>query len=517
MWSLSLCAGLVSSVLLLSGSALGPAARQTQPELARAHAARALRCDETLTHNTSAEHWLTACVRSRPLAALLAVQPPSARFLAGWAPAAPSAPARALHHSDAFLQCALAVVLTTTESYHLFSENEVRHGFEEEHRNRILRTFVRNVYRYHRNEIFAAVRNEYTDWEKPIQHPINIRDATLEALSDAAVGAPALRLAQLHARRGAPTYLAHFAHQTRDADYPQRLGSVSSESLPYFLGLPLVGGMPFYPRNYSRGDVSVAESTVQLLAAFAKTGDPSPKPDDRHEAPVSWPRYELSTQQYLSIGSKIRVKSHYRGHKMALWLHLIPQLHRPGAARSHHQFRAPHPDMFAGDILPELYTTSAALEDEESAEELEELDEVEAPGVEECSPSPPALAALPPPANPSSTPQDSNLAADTQYYRYTAALGVTLGAGCGLLLLNVLVFTGIYLQRGRRRARRPARHGSSRSRHTGCELGAVCSPRKSTLKRSSELELKERQDSSSGAPTLHPPAKKRVQIQEISV
>ncbi|VVC89196.1 unnamed protein product [Leptidea sinapis] len=209
---------------------------------------------------------LTACVRSRPLAALLAVQPPSARFLAGWAPAAPSAPARALHHSDAFLQCALAVVLTTTESYHLFSENEVRHGFEEEHRNRILRTFVRNVYRYHRNEIFAAVRNEYTDWEKPIQHPINIRDATLEALSDAA-----------------------------------RLGSVSSESLPYFLGLPLVGGMPFFPRNYSRGDVSVAESTVQLLAAFAKTGDPSPKPDDRHEAPVSWPRYELSTQQYLSI------------------------------------------------------------------------------------------------------------------------------------------------------------------------------------------------------------------------
>lgn len=80
---------------------------------------------------------------------------------------------------------------------------------------------MRNVYRYHRNEIFAAIRNEYTDWEKPIQHPINIRDATLESLSDAAVAAPALRLAQLHARRGARTYFAHFAHQTKDADYPQ--------------------------------------------------------------------------------------------------------------------------------------------------------------------------------------------------------------------------------------------------------------------------------------------------------
>lgn len=80
---------------------------------------------------------------------------------------------------------------------------------------------MRNVYRYHRNEIFAAVRNEYTDWEKPIQHPINIRDATLESLSDAAAAAPALRVVQLHARRGARTYFAHFAHQNKDADYPQ--------------------------------------------------------------------------------------------------------------------------------------------------------------------------------------------------------------------------------------------------------------------------------------------------------
>lgn len=34
---------------------------------------------------------------------------------------------------------------------------------------------------------------------------------------------------------------------------------------------------------------------------------------------------------------------------MALWLHLIPQLHRPGAAPRHHQFRAHSADMFAGE------------------------------------------------------------------------------------------------------------------------------------------------------------------------
>lgn len=79
----------------------------------------------------------------------------------------------------------------------------------------------------------------------------------------------------------------------------QRLGSVSSETLPYFLGLPLVGGLA---RNYSRGDVSVAEACVTLLAAFAKTGVPSPKSDDHQETALSWPRYELNTQQYMSIG-----------------------------------------------------------------------------------------------------------------------------------------------------------------------------------------------------------------------
>ncbi|XP_063891419.1 neuroligin-4, X-linked isoform X1 [Helicoverpa armigera] len=477
--------GLVSRVLLLSGSALSPTALAPDAALTREHTAQALRCTPETSND---DNWFVECIRSRPLAALLAVEPPRARFLAGWAPAVPRdpgapglAPTRALHASDAFLDCALAVVVATTESYQFFSEEDIRHGFEEEHRNRILRTYVRNVYRYHRNEIFAAIRNEYTDWEKPIQHPINIRDATLESLSDAAHIAPALKLAQLHARRGAKTYFAHFAHQSKDADYPQRLGSVSSETLAYFLGLPLVEGPQGASRNYSRGDAAVAESAVALLAAFAKTGDPTPRADDRHhEGAPNWPRYEMNTQQYLSIGTKLRVKSHYRGHKMALWLHLIPQLHRPGAAPRHHQFRSIHPDMFAGEIFPELYTSTSTLEDAEDSTEAEE----EAPA-EECEPSPsprPALSA------PQPQPKEEELTnLDSQYYSYTVALGVTVGAGCFLLALNVLVFAGIYLQRGRRRTahRRPRREGSCSSRGGASlsgEPAAITSPRKSTLK-----------------------------------
>lgn len=74
---------------------------------------------------------------------------------------------------------------------------------------------------------------------------------------------------------------------------------MTGEALPYFLGLPLVGGA----RNYSRADAAVAEACVALLAAFAKTGEPAPaRADERHADLVAWPRYELNTQQYLSIG-----------------------------------------------------------------------------------------------------------------------------------------------------------------------------------------------------------------------
>jgi len=44
---------------------------------------------------------------------------------------------------------------------------------------------------------------------------------------------------------------------------------------------------------------------------------------------------------YLLAALKPKMKSHYRGHKMAVWLNLIPQLHQPGdedVSMRHHHF-----------------------------------------------------------------------------------------------------------------------------------------------------------------------------------
>jgi neuroligin len=52
----------------------------------------------------------------------------------------------------------------------------------------------------------------------------------------------------------------------------QRLGSVRGEDVTYILGLPLVGGQPFFPQNYSRQDMGVAEAVLNFFTNFAKTG-----------------------------------------------------------------------------------------------------------------------------------------------------------------------------------------------------------------------------------------------------
>lgn len=70
--------------------------------------------------------------------------------------------------------------VTKAEAYFAFSGDDVQYGIEADRRSKILKSFVRNTYSYHLSEILATIINEYTDWERPVQHPINIRLNYLE-------------------------------------------------------------------------------------------------------------------------------------------------------------------------------------------------------------------------------------------------------------------------------------------------------------------------------------------------
>ncbi|EJY57653.1 AAEL017095-PA, partial [Aedes aegypti] len=367
--------GLINRAILLSGSALSPWALVPDPDAIRMEVSQQMACHLLVdpppgkpARKPSTDD-ITECLRDKPLEALMGVRLHAVRFMPSWGPFLPLEdsldPEFAMEHSgEGFITSELMLGMTTTESYNDFSASDIQYGLEEEQRNRLLRTYIRNAFTFHLNEIFSAVRNEYTDWDKPIQHPINIRDSTMEALSDGHTVAPLIKVAYLHARRGAKTYMFHFAYQTKETEYPQRLGSIRGEDLPYVLGLTLVQGGPSFGQNFTRQDMGVNEAVLNFVTNFCKTGDPN---EAGHQAPllhpdygtakertrfrgITWDTFETTTQQYLSISTKPKMRSHYRGHKMALWLNLIPQLHRPGdqdVSMRHHHFREREPHYYA--------------------------------------------------------------------------------------------------------------------------------------------------------------------------
>lgn len=80
------------------------------------------------------------------------------------------------------------------ESTFQLSESAAEQGLDGVERDLLLRAFVADTYRFHQTEIFLTLVNEYTDWERTIQHPISIRESTVEALSDGQFVAPAILL-----------------------------------------------------------------------------------------------------------------------------------------------------------------------------------------------------------------------------------------------------------------------------------------------------------------------------------
>lgn len=126
---------------------------------------------------------------------------------------------------------------------------------------------------------------------------------------------------------------------------------------------------------------------------------------------------------------------------MSIWLNLIPQLHQPGdedVSMRHHHFHERAERYYQGIVQPETQTRlpppyfppsprfrSTTLPDcvpnitEVATEEVKADEATDEAGI-------------------------IQRITDNSYYSYAAALGVTIGVGCLLLILNVLIFAGNY-------------------------------------------------------------------------
>ena len=235
-------ADLLRRVVMLSGSGLSPWALQQEPLAVKRKVA-----EQTGCHGDMVDDDLAPCLRAKPLSDLLAVRVDPPRFLPGFAPFVDGTVLTSESAGRGFADTSLLLGaglqqqgaagvgfemadfphrdllfgLTTTESYLDLSAQDLEFGFNESRRDRILRTYVRNAYVYHLNEIFSTLKNEYTDWERPVQNPLNVRDATLEVLSDGHTVAPLIKVGYLHTLRGGRTYFMHFHHLSSERNFPQ--------------------------------------------------------------------------------------------------------------------------------------------------------------------------------------------------------------------------------------------------------------------------------------------------------
>ncbi|XP_049276746.1 neuroligin-4, Y-linked isoform X2 [Anopheles funestus] len=488
MTSPTMVPGLFHRAILLSGSAYSSWALVEDPVVYALKLAKEVNCSipEDLIKN---HEQIVDCLRDVPLEELFGadIQPPS--FLSAFGPSVDGVvirPGRSNQDIDelpvrgtskrsqgAAGRYDLLFGVVTGEALWRFSAADIQSGFEGDRRDKILRTYVRNAYTYHLSEIFYTVVNEYTDWERTVQHPINMRDAAVSALSDAQFVAPLVHTGDMLAPppplpgqepSGPKCFFYVFDYQTKDGDYPQRMGTVHGEDLPYVFGAPLVDGFNHFPRNYTKSEVALSEAIMVYWANFARTGNPNEhhrqdsvlaasRERNRFRS-INWEEYDPVHQKYLEIGMKPRMKNHFRAHQLSIWLRLIPELHKAGMEDviARHNLFKNHDDMdlYEGLVKPDSF-----------AGRLNYLEDNLKRRVVMTTAEPVLLTTCMPVGNYSAlvpTATILNATTDTLagleaagYAAYSTALSVTIAIGCSLLILNVLIFAGVYYQRDKTR------------------------------------------------------------------
>lgn len=161
---------------------------------------------------------------------------------------------------------------------------------------------------------------------------------------------------------------------------------------------------------------------------------------------------------------KPRMKNHFRAHQLSVWLRLIPELHRAGmedVVARHNLFRNHNnADLYDGPVRPDplsrvsYYDPTMELFRRRSNSSISSL---ETPTTMDTIVTTCVNVVSSGNFN-HQTFQNQNTSADTLasleaagYAAYSTALSVTIAIGCSLLILNVLIFAGVYYQRDKTR------------------------------------------------------------------
>ncbi|XP_076056324.1 neuroligin-3-like [Oratosquilla oratoria] len=461
---------LFQRVVLMSGSSFSPWAEVRDAFSVTVRLAKLLNC--SLPEHLHHSHPQTvACLRNVSASTLASVSLPEYKFASTFGPSVDGVvvPEDFNARWNAALQdrqLQIMMGVTEADSFPELTARQEDEGMEVEERNRVLRTFVRNTYDHHLQEIYLTIAKEYTDWSNPVQHPMGLRDLIVEALSDGSYVAPLSRLGHAIAPHVHNAYMYVFSHQSSPRE-DLRVGAVWGSELPMAFGAPWwVDGSPMgYRRdNYTKSDMSVSQLFMKYLANFARSGDPNiadndPTPvlaDRIKTRKAFWEPYDTLYEKYLDINTRPRLKDHYRAHKMALWNWLIPELQSAGSKYAEPEEDAWHSvedeTFFLGPVRPLdpfrfLNASMDIIGTTDSTALLSPVDDFLAPNVSAAQggvsvhPTNESLAA----PSTSSSSSSSSLGP----FDYTTALSLTVAIGLSLLVLNIIVFAAVVYKRER--------------------------------------------------------------------
>ncbi|XP_015923110.1 neuroligin-4, X-linked [Parasteatoda tepidariorum] len=473
--------GLFQRAIMQSGSALSSWAIARDAITHTNYIARVLDCP---AQDSTA---LVECMRKKKLEDIMSVYIQVPDHLSGFGPTVdgivlPRDPAEIMEKSSSlFTQYDLMFGSTRVESYFQFTAMEEKFGIDSGRRDRLLRTLVRNLYTYHLQEIFLTVVNEYMDWSRSYLQAMDIFDGTADALGDALVVAPVIRSGTFHSGgipredsypmpslqpigSGKKTYFYIFSHQSEYGDYASRLGCITGEDLAYVFGAPLVDTLSHFSTNYTRAEVTLSEITITYWTNFAKFGDPNiisqggevhmDNIRGRYDR-IVWPLYEPVHQKYISISMKPRIRDHYHAHRLSYWLNLIPRLHDSGDGNTsiqHHRLHD-HDNPYSYDGVVRHRDNSGSLHpalttpflEEEPVQILEpQPNDTASKNVSIMVKIDTEVVTMPDKTSPGMNGTQSSGSEETVY---STALIITIAVGCSLLILNVIIFFGIYYQK----------------------------------------------------------------------
>lgn len=272
--------GLFKRAILLSGSALSRWAVVTDPLHSALKLSASLNCSMERLEDFAG---VVSCLKNLPSDVLGAVVVSAPKYLSSIGPVIDRRTVlaaevdflmrKASMEAPVFEKTSLLVGLSSGQpcvSY--LSRKDTEEGIPFARRATFIRTFVQNLFRFHRQKVFDTLDYHYTNWERR-RDPQVIRDALIELLSDGLYVAPALELSRYHAilPDSAPAYIYTFQSPFGMLSWAAG-GWARGSELAFLLGAPLVNGVSPYFASYSPQEKALAEFGLKYWTNFINFG-----------------------------------------------------------------------------------------------------------------------------------------------------------------------------------------------------------------------------------------------------